>query len=433
MNNSPATVTRRLLTKKRMPISIRLAKRPGYDVLQLRITVDGDNGSPFSTLRDGSTLATVGMAWNQQGQRAEGRSHEVRQFNLDVSQVLLEINDVYDAQVARGFVPTAKSVKTEYQTGKTYTGLSFTKEHKYSAIGCYRLYLQELTAGNFPEKTLVRTTLDKWGYGLTYLRSYIEQEPDSLSIGPADELTLFWGKSYHRWLMKVGPMAADSATRYVNRLIEAITYVAESGAIKTNPLANLKLSRAKTKEVYFLEPEHLERFWQLDLPNRAGVACWWMGVIFLTGLDHPDAVRYVKDRARYERVTTSGKKIVIRRAKSDAECHIPMLAKLESLLTFTPEGEPMPDWEINREMYAVATLVGFPHRLTCKVGRKTAGTIFYDEYEDIGAVSRMLGHSSTAITERYYVKTTGHTVDKAMQKRLVAPTVFQPFRRVLVG
>ncbi|MCX6218346.1 phage integrase SAM-like domain-containing protein [Spirosoma sp.] len=434
MRNLPTTAPKTLLTKRRLPISIRFCQRKGYSTIQIRISVNGDEGSAFSTLADGTSLTTANISWNQVQQRAVDRSNEARRFNGILDATRAKINDVYDRQVAMGFSPTPKSVKEEYQTGKPFTLEDSPKAQKWSAVNCYATYLNELQSGGFPEKELKKTTLDKWGYGLTYLQAYIAktQVDEPLSIGPADELTVFWVKSYHRWLMKTGPMSADAATRYVNRLVEAINYIVESGRLKHNPLANQKLPRDKTKDVYFLDHEHLNRFWQLDLPGKAGVACWWMGVIFLTGLDYCDAVRYVENRALYERTNQWGdKKIVISRSKPPfAECHIPVLPALESLLATRPTSEIPQDWEINREMYAVATLIGFQRRLTCKIGRKTAGAIFYSEYEDIGAVSRMLGHSSVTITERYYVKTTGHTVDKAMQKRHVNTVTYQPFRRV---
>ena len=428
----PASSPRRLLTKRRYPISIRFNRRKGYDTIQVRITIDGNGGSPFSTLTDKAMLYATGVSWSQSQQRAIGRSELDRTFNQEIDRIRTSIDAIYDRQKAAGLAVTPRSIQQEYQTATPFSSLTLALEHKRSAVECYRTYLNELQSGGFPEKNLEKTTLAKWGYGLTYLEAYVEQtkETDSLSIGSADALTLFWGKSYHRWLMKSGPMAADSATRYVNRLIEALNYVAESGAIKQNPLANLKLPRDKTKEVYFLEPEQLERFWQLNLPGKTGVACWWMGVIFLTGLDYCDAVWYVENRSLYERNTPFGKTIVIRRSKPPrAECHIPVASVLEALLAKQPKGPAPKDWEVNREMYAVATLCGFPHRLTCKVGRKTAGAIFYAEYEDIGAVSRMLGHGSVSMTERYYVKTSGHTVAKAMQKRYVKPTTYHPFLR----
>lgn len=411
------------ITKRKLPLSIRFSLRPGYDTIQIRITVNGNEGSPFSQLQGNKTLCVTGLNWAQGQQRVVDRSPEGRQFNRLIDEVRNSLNDIYDRQTGAGVVVTPKTIKQEFQTGQ----LEAAKPQAGTVLDCYQRYftyresLQQETGS-----TLAETTLDKWRYGLSYLKQYVTigqqkiDDPAALidaSVNkPAVSVNAFWAKQYHRWLMSIGPMAADAATRYVNRLIEAMSYCAESGYIDRNPIAGLKLPRDKTKDVHFLEPEHLERFWALDLPGRTGVACWWMGVIFLTGMDYPDAVRYVEDRGTYDQTKPWGKKIVITRSKPPrSECHIPVTAELESLLATKPEGKPLTSDQINDEMRAVRILIGFPHPLTCKVGRKTAGGIFFRRHKDINATSRMLGHSSVSITERYYVRTTGYQVDEVMR------------------
>lgn len=436
MSNSSTTPKKRLtkmLTRTKKSISVRFRMRPKHPILQIFITVNGEERAGFSTTKDGLILHVEGYTWNQKAQCVNGNSEEVRQFNLLLNKIRSDINAVYDRQVSEGITPTFDSVKNEYKTGQLLINPRRLKTNSPSVLDCYRLYVRELVAGNFPEKDLAPTTINKWKYGLAYLEEYVEltKDTDTKSSAPSDEVTFFWAKSYHRWLIKQGPMSADSATRYVNRLIEAISYAAEAGLIKQNPLVSLKLPRDKTKEVYFLESEHLERFWRLNLQGELGVACWWMGIIFLTGLDYPDAVRYVQNRAEYERSTPFGDKIVITRSKPPkTECHIPILPELKALLHHIPNTPPPSSDSINGSMRTVEVLIGFKRRLTCKIGRKTAGAIFYTVYQDIGAVSRMLGHSSVTITERYYVKTTGQTVNRAMQKKYVNPIQYQPFRWV---
>ncbi len=290
-------------------------------------------------------------------------------------------------------------------------------ESKLTLAGCYKNYLDYLkTHGNLSE-----STLEKWGYGFNYLVEFLKRTNElHRAISSAN---IPWARRYHTWLVQENKMSPDSATRYVNRLNSTMIYLVETGEIDGNPLHELKLPRGRTKDVYFLENEHLEKFWNLELKGKARVCQWWMGVIFLTGLDYVDAVQYVEDREKYERATSYGKKIVIRRSKPPkAECHIPVLPELEALLKMRPAGSPPPDWEINREMKAVEVLIGFEQRLTCKIGRKTAGYLFLQKGFRLEAVSKILGHSSIAITERYYVKATGSIVDREMEKVCEANT-----------
>lgn len=125
------------ITKPRLPLSVRFAKRKGYETLQIRITTDGDEGSAFSTLPDGSTISTAGATWDQQQQRFTGRSD--RELNKRIAGVTQGISDVYDAQIERGVIPTPKSVKGEWQRGKVEAA-AVTQVHICSPLRCYRQY-----------------------------------------------------------------------------------------------------------------------------------------------------------------------------------------------------------------------------------------------------------------------------------------------------
>jgi hypothetical protein len=181
----------------------------------------------------------------------------------------------------------------------------------------------------------------------------------------------------------------------------------------------MKLPRGKTKEVFFLEEPHLARFWTLDNRGSAGDCIWYMGFIFLTGMDYPDMLRYLADPAAYDRVIDGRSYIRINRSKKPHKlCMIPVFEPLPTLLTFRPSGEIPSADEINNYMKGVETIVGFPERLTCKVGRKTAGYIFYHIHDyTIEVVSRIMGHSSVSVTERYYVKVTEQKVIQATNRK----------------
>lgn len=392
-----------------MPISIRFRVRPKTTLLQIRFSVNGQEDGGFSRLPDGSTLSVDGLSWNQKRQQVDGRSIEATRLNGRIASVKSILIAVFNRQAAIGIMPTCETIKTEYMTGKPIEQVTPSVQG-WTLIKSYKAYIVHVRSLG----VRAGSTLDKWDYGLTYLTKFLEATASCDKL--AESVTIPWAKKYHAWLMKTGPMAADSATRYVQKLSNSLDHLVGEGDLKSNPLYEMSLPRDKTKEVYFLEPEHLEKFWALNLPaHKGGVSCWWMGVIFLTGLDYADAVRYVQDRYKYERVTPYGKKIVIRRNKPPkAECHIPVLPELEALLLHHPAGEPPQDWEINRDMYAVETLIGFEQRLTCKIGRKTAGAIFLWKGFRLESVSRILGHSSVSVTERYYVKITGTLVDKDM-------------------
>lgn len=402
-----------------MPISVRFARRTGYDTLQIRITIDGKEGSPFSSVREGKTIQVSGT-WDQKKQKRTDRTESATQFNLRLGVIVSDLIKVCERQRVAGVEPTPKSVQREYQTGEMPEQIMppVVAKPKNTLLDIYRAQIITLYSYKGTENALSPSTIKKWEYGLSYLEEYLKGRGEALvSI---EHLSVGWFKQYHLHLQKTGSMSVDSATRYVKRISDAIdTWVdfATPADKRFNPIAGYKFGRDKAKDVYFLEKPHLAKFWQLDNRGTAGVCIWWMGLIFLTGLDYPDAVRYIADRAKYDRMGSTKPFIEIRRSKTPkALCNIPVWPELTALLQHIPEGKPPSDDEVNDYMKGVEVMIGFDKRLTCKIGRKTAGYIFLLRGYSIRAVSRIMGHSSIAVTERYYVKVTGELVEQETDK-----------------
>ncbi|MCX6218378.1 phage integrase SAM-like domain-containing protein [Spirosoma sp.] len=394
-----------------MPITVRFCKRKNYTTLQIRITVDGVEGSPFSTVKNKKTIQIDGL-WDQKKQKRTDRTQAAIDFNDQLNQIDRDIRAIHKRQLSVNFPATPKSIQLEYQRGEKPEQLApLPVIPQNTLLKAYRDKIHQLQSYKGTENQLSGSTIEKWEYGLTYLEEYLIGRGESHL--KAEHVSVGWAKDYHLHLMKIGPMSADSATRYVKRISDALDSLVDYRTIEFNPLAHYKFGRAKTKDVFFLEKEHLRKFWQLDNRGKGGECIWWMGLVLLTGLDYPDAVRYVQNRQAYDKPGNKRPSIVIRRSKPPkAECKIPVWPELTALLEFTPAGEPPTADEINAYMRGVEVLIGFDERFTLKIGRKTAGYIFLLRGYTIRAVSRILGHSSIAITERYYVKVTSELVDQ---------------------
>ncbi len=398
-----------------MPVSIRFSRRPGYDTLQVRITVDGLEGSPFSTLADGKTF-TIGGSWDQKKQKRTDRTDAATKTNVTLSALFAAIAAVCDRQRSAGLVPTPKTVQKEYQTGERAEEVMPPEPAKpeHTLLDIYRSQIITLLSWKGTENQLTQSTVDKWEYGLTYLEEYLKSSGQiNLQV---NYISVGWFKAYHLHLQKSGPMSVDSATRYIKKISEAIDSWVDYGTradARFNPIAGTKFGRDKTKDVYFLLKPHLEKFWQLDNRGKAGECIWWMGLVFLTGLDYPDAVWYIQNREKCDKPGNKRPSIEIRRSKPPkAACKIPVWPELTALLQHVPPGTPPTADEINGYMKGVEVLIGFEHRLTLKIGRKTAGYIFLLRGYSITAVSRILGHSDIAVTQRYYVRVTAELVEQ---------------------
>ncbi|GAB4001619.1 hypothetical protein GCM10028807_58220 [Spirosoma daeguense] len=409
-------------------------------LVQVYIRVDGTEGSPWGVVTEhgdylwltplptGSEKRKPGVAyWDQKNQEVVGRGEEIDEAKELLSDIESRILQIRKQQVDRfrtnkGPQPTCDTIKRQFQTGVvpvvTFNPFAPTAPHNPvpTLADAYRAHLITLTVKNGTSEALAPDTIKKWEYGLNYLIKYLgDSEPTFM----ANQLSRGWAKMYHTWLMKQG-MAADSATRYVARIDDVLETCIDFKLISENPLSGLKLPRDKDKEVYFLEEEEVNRFFQLDIAPGSSLheSCWWMGIMMLTGLDYPDAKRYVFNRTAYERFTPEGNpKVVIRRSKPPkVECHIPMLPELKALLQHIPTGKPPHPDTVNNMMLAVEGLLNFPERLTIKIARKTAGAIFLRRGFRLEAVSKFMGHSSVAITERYYVKITGRFADREIDR-----------------
>ena len=294
----------------------------------------------------------------------------------------------------------------------------------------YAAFMDELKSRKGTIDEVSTITMGRWKKGLDYLTRFIT-EVEGGHIPKCHTLRVGWLNRYHRWLQQVPagrhaakglgtPMSVEQASRYIKKIGDVFAFMLEEGLAETNPVALKKWPKGKGKDVYYFEPIHIEKLWQLTYTDETlAASLWWFKLMCVTGLDFPDAVRYVTNRGEYERMGIGGRKIVIMRNKPPHnECDIPMLPELVELLKDGSAPELAPA-TINRFVKVIASAVGFPSSkpVTIKTARKTAGALFLYKGFSIAAVSRILGHDSIQTTEKYYVKVLGSLVDKEMRDR----------------
>lgn len=476
----PATSPQMLLRRRKKPLSIQFHLRPGKEAhyaqieiaratkqivreitqLQLRITVYGRRDSgfclrlpelPLSSLHNttcpvnnyGSILTVDPKSWNVKRQELTGSSQEVFAFNNELQKIKLKIREIFSLQLGRflqktGPEPTTETVKGEYLTGEApLTERGKIEKRAGSIIDGFDAYYQHLLSQQSTELVLSEMSLEKRRAVRADLVNFLnyEETPDL----KAKQVNQAWAKRFSSWLMQDGRMLPCSARLKVGIIRIALSFLVEHEQLDSNPLIGLKLPRGKKKQVVWLNPDHVEALWSLDgndikRPRQismeaANSTLFWFKVIVLTGMDYVDAVRYVQNPKDYNCIGIGGRKIVIRRGKNGSECHIPHTDKLSELLL-----EPMPriysNEQTNQTLTIIGELIGFPHALTTKVGRKTAGAMWLLENYNIHEISRFLGHSSIAMTESHYLKTSGITADRGMQRINQNKISQSPFRKV---
>ncbi|MCK8496063.1 site-specific integrase [Spirosoma sp. RP8] len=353
--------------------------------------------------------------WQQHNQLVTGRTQDAQELNEQIAQVALQHREILRElkrryQKGEGPRPTPELIKAEFlQPGSTSPRL-----HSW-----YKTYLDYLDSLNGLEDGRAEKTLARAYKTWDYIKKFDPSSPYLVDI------TTGWGKRFHAWLQtdpETGKrrMQKDTANKHLAHVRDAISHAIDEGFLSNNVLDKFRPKRGKGKEVYFLEPTHINRLMGLQLTDTsmAGVL-WWAKLMCLTGLDYVDAIRYATNRNAFEQPTTAGKtKIVIERTKPPRNyCEIYLLPELEALLAEHPTGPYAPTLaDVNRNLKVIADAIEFPLTFTSKICRKTAGAYFLRLGFQIATVSKMLGHSSIRTTEAHYVRVTSSQVDHDIER-----------------
>lgn len=476
----PVSVQFRL---RRPPLSAGLSDYMRY--VLIRISVNKERDAGFSarprqihpvdqSASFGEILVIDSRKWNSTIRQLRGRDQETLDKNELLSATKTAIIDIHNRQL-RQFNrqqsprPTVNSVKYEYLTGITpdvtenrfaYPNWFFRRKKEKTCTfsptvskpilgplatlrDMARAYLQELYATKRSTGLISALTYRARQNAFRYLDQFAGADL------PVCQLTPYWLESFHTYLLTQAKGNADhqkaqrrlnpgTATLYCSHVNEAVHWLFKQRLIKVNPFGNfndLDLPGYKTKEVYALEPVHIDRLLALNLPPRYQNAHFWFQLICLTGFDLPDVFQYAENRTLYETRTPGGHpKIIMKRAKPPCnECNIPISERLVDFWHET-RGEVPPRIRLTTmllHLKAIGELIGFSRRLTPKIGRKTAAMLFLNTHS-VHAVSNILGHSSIQTTETYYLKVKGYHVDREIDitQPKNSPKRSQPFLQI---
>ncbi|RIV20306.1 hypothetical protein DYU11_19845 [Fibrisoma montanum] len=390
------------------------------------------HGNPMPGANHGEVVTVNRHLWDQKaqgvilrdakGRTTRQRNRDVELFNDRLERIKLEIKDVLLTQERRHAAgqapaPTTQSVKEEWLTGTPYQNRSIAPpldaERLLTVTEAYQGYLVYLYSLKDTEKAARPRTIEHYTCGLNHLKRYLEREgKPGLRC---EVITAHWGKRYQHYLVTAYKMRINTANQYVHMVRTALSYYVEEGKLVRNGLSDLKLDRSDDKEVVWLTDAEVAAVWAMKAPGAQGVALWWFKLILATGMDLADCQTYIDNQDAHEVEIGGLRKITIRRAKTGEWSHIPITGndRLEELLR-GPIPAKMGLDSLNIYLKFIGGMLNLAYPLTTKIGRKTAGALFLKRYS-IKAVSRILGHKTVSMTEKYYVKVSGNYVDLEMQ------------------
>ena len=203
---------------------------------------------------------------------------------------------------------------------------------------------------------------------------------------------------------------AQSTALHANVLMN---YAYDNEYITRNPFVNFK-RKMDTVDVKTLTEEEILNFCTFPLESPA---LQMVRDIFfflsLTGLSYCDLKRLTANDIQVENgvqyIYIKRRKMIGRKGTIPATIPLSTPA-LEILAKYTPVSSDEPlmalpaNWPLNRCIKQIAAMCGLNKSISTKIARSSLATYLLNNGVPLTSVSAILGHSSTATTQKYYAK-----------------------------
>ncbi|MGM9817160.1 MAG: site-specific integrase [Lepagella sp.] len=328
-------------------------------------------------------IAVTADEWDSKSQRIKGRSQEVRDRNLIISNVRARITDILVRARLTGEVLTKDTFLAYYsRKGEVSNFLEYAKAH-----------LAELSNGLQPE------TIRHHEAALRKLESY----NPNLQI---KDITPEWLQTYARFLRKEHHNIPGTIRK--NMCVIRMHYYAamRAGRTKNNPFSVYKLPAGDPLIVYLTEEElnSLIGLYRSDLlpDNEQDVLRFFLFMTF--------TAMHISDARALQIEQIKGGEILYRRIKTHTLVNMPISHPAAKLIDYYKAGrwkgnlfEDLPsDQCVNRLIKKVCQRVGIEKPVSAKTARHTFATLYYKKNSgDVGTLSKLMGHTSITTTMIY--------------------------------
>lgn len=189
------------------------------------------------------------------------------------------------------------------------------------------------------------------------------------------------------------------------------------GYVAENPYVAKKMHESKgaTRIDEYLTSEEVKNMEEAEMPTRSLSEARDLFLIqCYTGLSYGDLMTY--DFTRHRKQETE-ELCTGKRHKTGVEFHFMMTGKCRELLKRYGYVLPkLPNQKYNVKLKLVADAAKIDKKLTSHMGRRTAGYLWLNGGIPIEVVSKCLGHSSIAMTQRAYAKVLDTTIVNAFKR-----------------
>lgn len=384
--------------------------RNGEAPILLRVTIDGS----YSDIRINRSAKTE--LWDAKLGMCRGKSREANELNEYIRSLHTRLYEIHRNMVLQDeyFSPDIL-LKKLFNKEMTKTVMVFFKEHNEDCrrrIGIDYAY----------------STINRYDNCYKSLQTVIEKEYGKSDI-TFTEFTNQLIRKYELYLKVDKGLSQNTLVRYM-KVIKKISGLATTcGLLKADPFAGMKFKQPKTNPV-FLTKEELDKIIQkeFDIPRMALVRDVFV-FCCMTGLAFIDVRNLKKEHI----VLDSDGTYWIRKTREKTEnmCDIPLLdIPLEIIRRYgdhkmcKTKGILLPvmcNQKMNSYLKEIADFCGIDKEISTHSARHTfATTVTLANGVALTNVARMLGHTSTRMTE-HYAKVLSHNISadmKSVQKKM---------------
>lgn len=371
-------------------------KKNGEAPIYMRITV---RGNVANISMQGTVLPTV---WSQAKEQCMGSDRKSRELNHYIESARARIYAIHRELEIDGKPISATILKDRY-LGKyeeeEEIGKTLNEVHSEHNERCRKLLGVEYS----------QSTIYKFDTSLKYLQEFMVKELDMEDV-PLKDINEDFIRKYELYLKTEKECANNSAIKHL-KIFKKITRIALlNDWLPKDPFVSIKF-RQDEVHTDFLTMLELEALMNKNIATKrlsqirdVFVFCCFTGLAFVD----------VKNLKQEHIIKNSADEMWIRksREKTNNMCNIPLLNIPKSLLEkykndkdCQTKGQLLPvptNQKMNAYLKEVADICGIDKRLSTHVARHTfATTITLANKVTMENVAKMLGHSSTRMTQHY--------------------------------
>lgn len=349
--------------------------------------------------------------WNQNKQIATGKSEMTQRINTQMEVIKKKLVEIETKLIMEGSEDILEDMYALY-IGKTTVSRSFITlfEERY------------MTAKKMEGIKFKKSTLDKFKDVLELVRAYIKKSYHAADI-PMNKVNFKFISGLEDYLLTVRRQKPVTINKNMQRVKQVTTYAMKCNYIKVDPFidhAPLKVE----KELVFLTTEELHKLesYQFAQERLAKVRDLYLFSVY-TGLAYHEAFALQKKHI----IMAFDKKfwIEMKREKTGKGISVPLLPQAMKIMEKYDNGgdkeahvlPAISNQKMNSYLKEITEIVGINKKLTHHTARKTfATTILLYNDVPIEIVSKLLGHSSIAVTQKHYAKVVNKKVSACMEK-----------------